>query len=63
MANFMKLLHRIASRLSIVGEVLSFFWQRKLWWLLPMLILLLIFAVFVVLGQSTPLGPFIYALF
>ncbi len=50
-------------RMGVLGELLAFFWRRKLYWLIPMIITLLLFAVIIILG-STPLGSvFIYPLF
>jgi len=46
----------------LVGDLGRFVWRRKVWWLVPMLILLLLAIVLTVLGQ-TPLAPFIYTLF
>jgi hypothetical protein len=49
--------------LSTVVELLHFLWERKLWWLAPMLVVLLLFAGLIALGTATGLGPFIYTLF
>jgi hypothetical protein len=43
--------------------LLSFFWKRKLWWLIPMIVILLLFALILVFAQSSALAPFIYTLF
>jgi uncharacterized membrane protein len=51
------------SRLSIAGELLQFFWQHKLWWLTPMILMLLIFGLLVIFAQSSAIAPFIYTLF
>lgn len=53
----------ITTRLGIAGELLSFLWQRKLWWLIPMVLVLLLFGGLLVTAQSSALGPFIYTLF
>lgn len=50
-------------RFGIAGELLSFLWQRKLWWLIPMVLVLLAFGGLMVTAQSSALGPFIYTLF
>jgi hypothetical protein len=50
-------------RLGIVGELLSFFWSRKRWWLIPMLIALFLIGGLIVLAQSSAIAPFIYTLF
>jgi len=50
-------------RMGILGELLSFLWKRKLYWLIPLVVTLLVFAVLIVVGSSSPLGGFIYTLF
>ena len=32
----------VAARMGIVGELLSFLWQRKLWWLIPMILVIVL---------------------
>lgn len=49
-------------RMGILGELLGFLWRRKLYWLIPMMITLLLFAVIIVIGSSGPGGVFIYTL-
>ena len=51
------------SNLGVVGELLGFLWQRKLWWLIPMVFVLLIFALLIVFASASGIGPFIYTLF
>jgi len=59
----MKFTEGLTSRLGIAGELLSFLWERKLWWLIPMVLVLLAFGGLLVTAQSSALGPFIYTLF
>lgn len=59
----MKFGEGMKNRLGIAGELLSFLWQQKLWWLIPMVIVLLAFGGLLVTAQSSALGPFIYTLF
>jgi hypothetical protein len=51
------------ANLGVFGELLRFLWQRKLWWLIPMVILLMLFALLVVFASTSGIGPFIYTLF
>ncbi len=53
----------LMSRLGIMGELLSFFWRLKWWWLTPMILVLLLFSVLVIFSQSAAVAPFIYTLF
>jgi len=53
----------LRSRLGILGELFAFLWAAKMWWLIPMLIALIVFAVLIVLGSASGGGPLIYTLF
>ncbi len=48
---------------SLLGEVWDFLRIRKKFWLLPIIIMLILAGVLIVVGQSSALSPFIYALF
>lgn len=50
-------------RMGILGELMLFLWKRKLYWLIPMMLTLMIFAVIIVLGNTGAGGVFIYTLF
>lgn len=50
-------------RMGVLGELLAFFWRRKLYWLIPMIVTLLLFAIIIVIGNSGVGGAFIYTLF
>jgi len=50
-------------RIGIMGELLSFLWQRKLWWMMPMVFVLLILGILMIFAQSSAIAPFIYTLF
>lgn len=51
------------SRLGILGELIKFFWKRRMFWLLPMIIILVLVTGVIMLGSSTGLGPLIYSIF
>ncbi len=48
---------------GMLGEFWSFMKLRKVWWLTPTILLLLLVGVLIIFGQSTALSQFIYALF
>jgi len=52
-----------STRIGIVGELLSFLWKRKLWWLIPMIIVIVLFAVVLIVAEGSAVAPFIYTLF
>jgi hypothetical protein len=56
-------LKSIGSRFGVVGEIFSFLWKRKLWWLMPMILILVIFGLLLIFAQATGIAPFIYTLF
>ena len=59
----MSYIQHVIARLGIIGELLAFFWERKLWWMIPMVMVLMLFGVLIVFTQGTALAPFVYTLF
>lgn len=47
---------------GLLGELWGFLKENKKWWLLPILVILLLFGLLVILS-GTGLAPFIYTLF
>lgn len=60
MKNFFR---SMTSNFGVVGELLGFLWQRKFWWLIPMVVILLIFGLLLIFASASGIGPFIYTLF
>lgn len=50
-------------KLSTVAELFGFLWEHKLWWIMPVVLVMLIVAVILIFGQSTGIAPFIYPFF
>jgi hypothetical protein len=50
-------------KMGILGELLAFLWKRKLYWLIPMIVVLLLFAAIIALGTVSGGGLFVYTLF
>jgi hypothetical protein len=53
----------MTSNFGVVGELLTFLWKRKLWWLIPMVTVLLLFGLLLIFASASGVGPFIYTLF
>ena len=51
------------NNLGVVRELLQFLWERKLWWLIPMVTVLLVFGLLLIFASASGVGPFIYTLF
>jgi len=49
--------------MSFLKEFLEFLLARKKYWLIPILIVLVIFGGFFVVSQGSALAPFIYTVF
>jgi len=49
--------------MSLVLELLRFLGSRKKFWLIPLVILTLLFGALMVLTQSSAVAPFIYTVF
>jgi uncharacterized protein DUF5989 len=49
--------------LPFLKEFWAFLRTRKKYWLLPVLLMMLLFGVLLVMAQSSAVAPFIYTLF
>ena len=54
---------RILRRVGIIGEFFTFLWEQKLYWMIPMMVIIVLVILISLLGQTTAVGPFIYTLF
>ncbi len=50
-------------RFYLLYDLWSFMKVRKKWWLLPIFIMLFLVGILIIVGQSSSLSPFVYALF
>ena len=58
-----KIIKRILSRFETVRNLMAFMWENKMWWMIPLIAVIVLFSIFVVFTQMSPLAPFIYVLF
>ncbi|MEX2027887.1 MAG: DUF5989 family protein [Candidatus Curtissbacteria bacterium] len=59
----MKFLNQFFSRSGEAGELLQFMWKAKLWFLIPLVVVLLAFGLLLMFAQATGVAPFVYTLF
>lgn len=50
-------------RLGIIGQLMSFFWKRRKFWLLPVILFLIMLGALIVISESSVVGSLIYTLF
>ena len=60
MGNFIRAMF---TNTGVVAEVIRFLWVRKLWWLIPMVSVLLLMGLLLIFASSSGIAPFIYTLF
>ena len=53
----------MGARLGIAAELLVFLWERKMWWIIPLVMVLLFTGLLIGFGSTSGVGPFIYTLF
>lgn len=51
------------SKSNTVKQVFQLLWEKKAWWLVPMVVVFLLVGALLVATQGSALSPFIYALF
>ncbi|MFI1744899.1 DUF5989 family protein [Thalassobellus sediminis] len=49
--------------MEFLKEFLLFLKERKKWWLMPLIIIFLLFGILIFLTSGSALAPFIYSLF
>ena len=49
--------------LALTRDLFAYMSARKKWWLLPILLVVLIFGGLLILAQGTAVAPFIYTIF
>tara|TARA_B100000945_G_C20351818_1_gene582648 strand:- start:660 stop:809 length:150 start_codon:yes stop_codon:yes gene_type:complete len=49
--------------MSFISEFIRFIGKRKKYWMLPIIIVLLVFGGLVILSQGSAIAPFIYTIF
>jgi hypothetical protein len=49
--------------MSLLSEFWKFLKVRKKFWLLPLMIMVVLFGVMLVMAETTALAPFVYTLF
>ena len=48
---------------ALIRELFAYMRARKKWWLLPILLVLVVFGGLMILAQGSALSPFIYTVF
>ncbi len=52
------------NRAGVIRELFRFLWKRKMYWLFPMVALLVVFGLLLIFAASnSAVAPFIYTLF
>ena len=52
-----------SSKSSTLRQLFSLLWEKKAWWLVPMVTVFLLLGLLIVMTAGSSLSPFIYALF
>jgi len=58
-----KFVRAMASNFAVSGELVGFLWERKMWWMVPMVVMLLGFGLLMIFASASGVAPFVYALF
>jgi hypothetical protein len=58
----MNIVKNIKNRGGETGDLIAFLWKAKLWFLIPFIVIFVIFATILFFAQATGVAPFIYTL-
>ena len=53
----------VVAYVAVFRDILIFLWRRKLWWLIPLVFVLLVFGLLLAFASATGIAPFIYTIF
>ena len=59
----MQVIRDMSTRMGTAGELIGYLWQMKMWWAIPMVMVLLVVGLLIGFGTASGIGPFIYTLF
>ena len=57
------MLRKFFLKSGIVKELLQYLWKERLWWMIPMMVVLILLGILMYMAKSSPVAPFIYTLF
>lgn len=57
------LLSSLRDTFSTVRELFHFLWRGKVWWLVPVVVIVLLSGIIVLFAETSAIAPFIYTLF
>lgn len=49
--------------MEFIRDILGFLKERRKYWLIPMIVVLLLIGILVIFGGSSSVAPFVYTLF
>lgn len=52
----------VTDNAGVLADIVQLVWQKKLWWMVPLLLAMLLLAALVFV-QATPIGPLLYPVF
>ena len=52
----------LGDKIATASELVEFLWAQRLWWMIPLVAMLLVLAALIGFASATTLGPFIYPL-
>lgn len=48
---------------DLIKQFFEFAVKEKKWWMIPLILILILFGIFLIFSASSPLAPFLYPLF
>lgn len=58
----MNIVKNVQTRSGETGDLIKFLWNNKMWFLIPFIVILIVFAAILFFASATGVAPFIYTL-
>ena len=49
-------------KVGIIRQLFGFLWKQRMFWLIPIILVLILLIILVVIGENSVIAPFIYSL-
>jgi hypothetical protein len=53
----------LLANVPVLGDIFVALWRNRRWWLIPLVLVLVLFGLLLAFAAVSGVGPFIYALF
>lgn len=58
----MGVVEKVKTRSGETADLIAFLWRAKMWFLIPFIVILILFAAIIIFASATGVAPFVYTI-